>query len=75
MIPSWWKLADSRRPLRFNPWLVIVPSLWALLITQLWSHPYERPSYWGAVVTGIVAALVQLAMPWEDTAAARRRVV
>lgn len=81
LIPSWWRLGESRRPLRFNPWLVIVPSIWSLLITQLWSsmyqdprHPYQDPSYWGVVVTGMVAALVQLALPWEDTAAARRRV-
>jgi hypothetical protein len=75
LIPRWWVLADSRRPLRFNPWMVIVPSFWAWLITLMWSQPYEHPSYWGVVVTAMIAALVQLALPWEDSAAARRRVV
>jgi hypothetical protein len=75
LIPRWWLLADSRRPLRFNPWMVIVPSFWAWLITLLWSHPYENPQYWGVVVTAMMAALVQLALPWEDSVAARRRLV
>jgi eukaryotic-like serine/threonine-protein kinase len=75
LIPRWWLLADSRRPLRFNPWMVIVPSFWAWLITLIWSHPYESPHYWGVVVTAMTAALLQLSMPWEDTVAARRRSV
>jgi hypothetical protein len=75
LIPRWWLLADSRRPLRFNPWMVIVPSFWAWLITLIWSHPYESPHYWGVVVTAMMAALIQLSMPWDDHVAARRRIV
>jgi hypothetical protein len=74
LIPRWWQLADSRRALRFNPWLVIVPSFWALLVTLVWGHPYENPSHWGVVVTAMTSALLQLSMPWEDVAAARRRL-
>jgi hypothetical protein len=79
MIPRWWLLADSRRALRFNPWMVIVPSFWAWLITLFWSQqyeqPHEQPAFWGVVVTAMIAALLQLAMPWDESTAARRRFV
>ena len=75
LMPRWWTLADSRRGLKFNPWMVIVPCFWAWLITLLWRQSFEQPYFWGVVVTGLIAALVQLATPWDDPAARRRVVV
>ncbi len=62
VVPAWWRLADSRRSLRFNPWSVIVPAVWAYLITLVWDYPQPL----GAAVIGLVALIVQLASPWDD---------
>jgi hypothetical protein len=75
LLPRWWTLAESRRGLKFNPWLVIVPSFWAWLITLTWRESFGQPYFWGVVVTGLIAVLVQLATPWEDPAARRRVIV
>jgi hypothetical protein len=75
LMPRWWTLADSRRGLKFNPWLVIVPCFWAWLTTLLWRESFEEPYFWGVVVTGLIAALVQLATPWDDSATRRRVIV
>jgi hypothetical protein len=73
LIPRWWLIVDSRRGLKFNPWMVIVPSFWAWMITLLWRESFETPFFWGVVVTALIAALVQLATPWEDPATRSRR--
>ena len=75
LMPRWWTLADSRRGLKFNPWMVIVPCFWAWLITLMWRQSFETPYFWGVIVTGLIAALVQLATPWEDPATRRRVIV
>jgi hypothetical protein len=69
--PSWWCLADSRRSVRFNPWLAVVPCFAAWVFSHLWTFPQP----FGIVATGIVAVLVQVASPWDGAScAARNRV-
>jgi len=78
MIPRWWLLADSRRGVRFNPWLAIVPCFWAWMIMLLWQRRFDNPSldgttmYWGVVVVGLVATLVQMACRWDDPVSRRK---
>ena len=74
LIPRWWLLADSRRPLRLNPWLVIVPCVWAWIIPMPWTGQQFDNSLRGCIVAGMVAVLVQLASPWEDPAVRRRMI-
>ncbi len=70
--PRWWRLADSRRELRFNPWLVIVPGFWAAVVSSFWHGGPQNPEMWRVVATGLIAAVTQLACPWEDAAARRK---
>jgi hypothetical protein len=72
LVPRWWLLADSRRGLRFNPWLVIVPCFCAWMASFLWGPRWNDLQLYGIVVTGMVAVLVQLASPWEEPASRRR---
>ena len=75
LIPRWWLLADSRRPLKLNPWMVIVPCFWAWAIWLLWSgKQFDGPPPWGVVVSGMVAVIVQLGTPWEDPVIRRRMI-
>ncbi len=74
MMPRWWLIADSRRPIKLNPWMIIVPCFWAWLVSSLWIRSYFDHVFWGVVVTGMVSGLVQLATPWEDPASRRRAV-
>ncbi len=69
-IPRWWHLADSRRGLRFNPWLAIVPGFWAWFVSVIWHFPQP----WGILFTAPVAILVQIASPWEDRTSWRKEV-
>jgi serine/threonine protein kinase len=70
--PRWWRLADSRRELRFNPWLVIVPGFWAAVVSAFWHGGPHDPEMWRIAATSLVAAVTQLACPWEDTTGRRK---
>jgi hypothetical protein len=71
LAPNWWQLADARRSIRFNLGLVIVPCLWAWVVSWFWSAP---PQTWGVVTAGLIATVAQLASPWEDRGGRRRPV-
>ncbi len=70
--PRWWRLADSRRELRFNPWLVVVPGFWAAVVSSFWHGSPQEPEMWRIVATGLIATVTQLACPWEETAGRRK---
>jgi serine/threonine protein kinase len=60
----WWKLAERRRPLRFNPVPIALAVFCGLLLTIV----FERGTYRGAAVLGMTAIVVQLASPWSAPA-------
>jgi hypothetical protein len=64
-----WRLAERDRPKRFRVWSVLATILLASLVGAF----VPSPQPWGLVVFGAIAAVAQLASPWNREAAAYAR--
>lgn len=52
----WWKQVDPLRKTRF--------SLWATLVSVLWSVVLPLPQPWGMMIAATISVSVQMAAPW-----------
>ncbi|WP_235934803.1 serine/threonine-protein kinase [Candidatus Laterigemmans baculatus] len=58
----WWRSADPLRRSRFSVWAVAVAVVASWGLHQL--LPVPQP--WGMITAGILAAVIQIATPWEN---------